>query len=66
MSEDLKNSLVVSFFYILFDIEQKILTSYALFNISVPPERPTYRASRKPTAVRVYTVNQESRYCIIL
>ncbi|RIA84354.1 hypothetical protein C1645_418120 [Glomus cerebriforme] len=29
------------------------------------PERPTYRAGRKPTATRVYTVNQESRYLVV-
>ncbi|CAI2184690.1 5925_t:CDS:2 [Funneliformis geosporum] len=33
--------------------------------VVIPPERPTYRAGRKPTAVRVYTVNQESRYLVV-
>ncbi|RHZ46043.1 hypothetical protein Glove_637g19 [Diversispora epigaea] len=32
---------------------------------SVPTERPKYRAGRKPTAVKVYTVNNESRYLVI-
>ncbi|CAG8490059.1 10686_t:CDS:2 [Diversispora eburnea] len=31
----------------------------------VPTERPKYRAGRKPTAVKVYTVNNESRYLVI-
>ncbi|CAG8591481.1 9827_t:CDS:2 [Scutellospora calospora] len=30
-----------------------------------PPERPKYRAGRKPTAVKIYTVNHESRYLVV-
>ncbi|KAG9304970.1 hypothetical protein G9A89_003139 [Geosiphon pyriformis] len=32
-----------------------------------PPaeNRPKYRAGRKPTAVKVYTINQESRYLVV-
>nr|CAG8470108.1 10813_t:CDS:2 [Entrophospora candida] len=29
------------------------------------PERPSYRSGRKPTAVKVYTINKESKYLII-
>ncbi|KAF0418309.1 RNA-binding protein 48 [Gigaspora margarita] len=29
------------------------------------PERPKYRAGRKPTAVKIYTVNHESRYLVV-
>ncbi|CAG8533477.1 6074_t:CDS:2 [Racocetra persica] len=31
----------------------------------VPPERPKYRAGRKPTAVKIYTVNHESKYLVV-
>ncbi|CAG8466656.1 11381_t:CDS:2 [Ambispora gerdemannii] len=35
-------------------------------NKEAPAEnRPKYRAGRKPTAVKVYTVNQESRYLVV-
>ncbi|CAG8697828.1 6955_t:CDS:2, partial [Cetraspora pellucida] len=31
----------------------------------IPPERPKYRAGRKPTAVKIYTVNHESKYLVV-